>query len=947
MRELSKQMRVVCSSQSGAMLLLAVLLFLSAFSLGANAQSISSEKLEEVTLHLKYFHAFQFAGYYAAKDHGYYQAEGLDVTINEASPDNLAVEATLAGRAQYGVEGSALLNARLSGKPLVVLAAIFQHSPYVIMARRDSGIRTPEDLAGRNIMISGRMGGAQFQAILNKAGISTNEVTITQYNWSIKDIINGTVDATMVYVTDQPNRMREVGIEPFVIHPRYYGIDFYGDCLFTTESEIEEHPLRVEAFRSASLKGWEYAMTHVDEMIDLILALPGTKERGLTAEHLRYEAEQMQALILPNLIKIGHINPVRWRQTADIYVEIGLLDPDYSLKGFIYNAAPVEGNKWHCEFCVSLIVTSFLAIIIFIWALYLRRVVRRKTRDLQESEVLFRALHNATFEGIIFHEKGIIIDCNKAIEKMSGYTAKELIRKDGLILIAEKDRETIKHNIAVGNEKPYEVVGLRKNGEEYPLEIHPQKLIYKGRKIRVVEFKDLSKSKKMEGDLKETEKKLSVLTTNTLDVIWTTDLELNVTYINNAVYKFVGYTPEEFINMTLPERTLPEYITVLQSEAEKLVTNYKDGKLEQKSAEIKQRKKDGTIIDVEVTANLLLDNDGKVIGFQGRSLDITERKEKAKERERLTTAIEQATDTIVITDSKGIIQYVNPAFEKITGYSREEAIGKNPNILQSGEQDKEFYINMWDTIKQGKTWTGCFLNKKKDNTLYTEEATISPVKDVVGNIVNYVAIKTDVTEKLLKEDQLQHAHKLESTGQFAGGIAHDFNNLLMAVMGYIELCNAEVEPDHPVIKWLDQITTTLNKSANTTSQLLAFARKQTITPKELDLNTSIDESLKLIRQMVGENIDLIWMPSVKLWSINMDPGQVDQVLSNLCINASDAIKGAGKIIVETRNITIDSEYCLVHAEATVGDYVMLKVSDNGEGIDEETMKNLFDPFFTT
>jgi ABC-type amino acid transport substrate-binding protein/signal transduction histidine kinase len=210
------------------------------------------------------------------------------------------------------------------------------------------------------------------------------------------------------------------------------------------------------------------------------------------------------------------------------------------------------------------------------------------------------------------------------------------------------------------------------------------------------------------------------------------------------------------------------------------------------------------------------------------------------------------------------------------------------------------------------------------------------------------------------EARLRQAQKMESVGRLAGGVAHDFNNMIMGVMGYAELCRESIAPDHPAREWLDEITREVERSANLTRQLLAFARKQTIAPHVLDLNDAVGNMLKMLRRLIGENIDLTWQPGAELWPVKLDPGQVDQILANLCVNARDAIVlpalpgtpprqtgGTGKVTIETGNVSIDKEYCAEHIEASPGEFVVLAVSDNGCGMGRETLDNIFEPFFTT
>jgi PAS domain S-box-containing protein len=327
--------------------------------------------------------------------------------------------------------------------------------------------------------------------------------------------------------------------------------------------------------------------------------------------------------------------------------------------------------------------------------------------------------------------------------------------------------------------------------------------------------------------------------------------------------------------------------------------------------------------------------------------DTSEKHRAEAERERLMAAIEQSGEMIVITDPEGTIQYVNPAFTSVTGYGRDEAIGQNPRMLKSGEQDPAFYRELWRTLSSGKSWQGTFVNERKDGKTYVEDATISPVCGPDGRIVSYVAVKRDITAQRLMEEQLRQAQKMETVGQLAGGVAHDFNNMLHVIISYVEMALEKVEDGQPLHKYLLEIRRAAQRSAQTTRQLLAFARKQTVSPKVLDLNEAVAGTQKMIRQLIGEDIELAWIPGQDLWKARMDPSQLDQVLANLAVNARDAIGGVGKLTVETGNVSLDQSYCASHAGFLPGEYVLLAVSDDGCGMDKETMSHLFEPFFTT
>ncbi len=355
------------------------------------AGALGAEPLERVVLQLKWRHQFQFAGYYAAVAQGYYREEGLEVELREAEPGRDHVEAVFSGEAQYGVGNSDLLLSRAAGRPVVVLAPIFQHSPLVLVARETDGIGSMQDLHGRPMMMVDSEK-AEILAYFKHEGVNLAGLDVRPHTHRIEDFIEGKIDAMSAYVTDQPFFLREADVPHLSFFPRAGGIDFYGDTLFTTEEQIRRHPAQVRAFLRASLRGWDHALAHPEEIVDLILA-DYTRRHG--REHLLFEADKTAELMHPGLIEVGHNNPGRWRHMADTYAEFGLLPRDFSLKGFLYDPDPKADLRWVYW---TLGVLGVAAVAAWGWILPLRRLNARLRREIAEHAATEEALRRARDE---------------------------------------------------------------------------------------------------------------------------------------------------------------------------------------------------------------------------------------------------------------------------------------------------------------------------------------------------------------------------------------------------------------------------------------------------------------------------------------------------------------------------------------------------------------------
>ncbi len=319
---------------------------------------------------------------------------------------------------------------------------------------------------------------------------------------------------------------------------------------------------------------------------------------------------------------------------------------------------------------------------------------------------------------------------------------------------------------------------------------------------------------------------------------------------------------------------------------------------------------------------------------------LEERTQEVRQREAFNAALfdYNPVETIAV-DSQGRILQWNRACEKARNRSPRK--GDRMYVDYAGCHEKNMREELMLCLSDGKS--RFFPELRYDNQVLSVIIAPFPPETPAGAVIT----TEDMTSRMQLEQRLRQAQKMEAVGQLAGGIAHDFNNMLMGVMGYLDLCREDLEIDHPVRQWLDDIERQCRGSAEMVRRLLGFARKQMITPRLVNLNTIISGMIEMLRRLLGENISLVWQPAANLGPVRIDPRQIDQLLANLCVNARDAIEGAGQITISTANVNLDEAFCATHPGAQPGKYVAISVADNGRGMSEETLKHIYEPFFTT
>ncbi|QBG47661.1 PAS domain S-box protein [Verrucomicrobia bacterium S94] len=538
---------------------------------------------------------------------------------------------------------------------------------------------------------------------------------------------------------------------------------------------------------------------------------------------------------------------------------------------------------------------------------------------------------------------------NTAAEEVTGFPVDELIGKNIMDLAAPECREEMAGRLqrrfeGCGEPGSFYFEMAHRNGSNIVLEIVTTVIRDEAGRLKEIHgiARDATERIRAERELEESRLfQRRIIDTIPARVFWK---DRNCIYMgcNSAFASDAGFaSPDDLVGKsdfemgwaeTDAERYQQDDREVMELELERI--NYEES----------QTRPDGTQYWVSTSKVPIRDVDGQVIGVLGAYQDITRRKLLEEERARLTTAINQSAEAIVIMDLKGFIQYVNPAFEAVTGFARNEAIGKNLAIIKSGKHDDMFYSNIWKTIESGSPWNGRIVNRHKDGSLYTAESAISPVKNPEGKIEHYVVSIRDVSDQVELEQHVRQAQKMDAVGRLAGGVAHDFNNILQSILGFSGILMSELEEGSAQYDDVAEIRAAARRAGELTRQLLTLSRKHNVEYTIQNLNGIVLQNEKMMRRLIGEHIEFVFDLEEGVKTVRADQSQIEQILLNLFINARDAMPEGGRLQVRTYNVLPDAgEAASGHQEG----YVCLEVSDSGHGIREEVRQHLFEPFFTT
>ncbi|MES2013240.1 MAG: EAL domain-containing protein [Pseudomonadota bacterium] len=867
---------------------------------------------EKVRLQLKWFHQFQFAGYYAAIEQGYYAAEGLDVEIKERELNKNFVKQVTSGEAEYGVGDSGLLSQYAQGEPITALAAIFQHNPLVFFSRQDSGIISPHEMIGKRVMTDTvSTNEAPLRLMLSGTGISEKDYHVIPQSNDYNLLVQGKVDVISGYITDEPFFFKEKGVKVNIINPQNYGVDFYGDILFTSKKEVHDHTGRAERFRRASLKGWTYALNHPEELIQIISKKYHSK---LSIEHLRFEAAETRKLILPETIPLGQIEPSRIKMVADAYVNAGFNRPlaESELASFIYNknadglnltdaektwlaAHPVIRVGIDHDFAPYEWVDkdgNYLGLA----ADYMRLLEKKLgvrfeiIKDKSWPDILNMAKHGELdmlscavktpdrLQYLSFTEpykstRAIIIDSgqggfigsldhltNKRVAVEKGYFIQELLQKNypSIRLILANNTQNALNLVLNGKADAYvgdagtanyvikkegllplrfsgqteyssnHSVAFTRNNPELASIINKAMLsipnaetdaifnrwlglrIEQGIKAEtIVKYvvalalllsffgywayrmkREISTRKAAELREQSRSHIMESLATgmplaNLLEVIVKSVEQLHPNMIcsillldNKGKHLVTGAAPSlpSTYNAALNgvrigegvgscgtaaftgKRVIVENISTHPYWAPytALAATCKLGACWSQPIYASTGKVLGTFAIYHHEANSPSKSDIALIEQSARLASIAIERKQAETELKIAATAFQSQEGMIVTDANNVILRVNNAFTRVTGYSAEEAIGKTPQLLSSGRQDKVFFEKMWASINSIGTWEGEIWNRRKSGEIYPEHLTITAVKDMTGMVTNYVAALTDITKSKEASEEIKN-----------------------------------------------------------------------------------------------------------------------------------------------------------------------------------------------
>ena len=572
--------------------------------------------------------------------------------------------------------------------------------------------------------------------------------------------------------------------------------------------------------------------------------------------------------------------------------------------------------------------------------------------QLKEQAERMRGILEVAGDAIVtIDETATIETVNPATEQIFGYSADELLGQNVRILMTEEDQarhdEVLKRYLETGQARimgsPQKLQARRKNGTVLPIDLMVTEVQLSDRRIFTGFIKDITREEQARLSLEATEQRFGAVARATNDVIWELTLETNHLWWSEGLQESFGYSLEEAGHRLewWEERVHPD-------DRERIVSSLKSV-FENREPEWRANYRflcgDGGYAEVRDSAFIIAGEPGQPDRMVGGMKDVTRKRRDRRKLAEQAELLDKARDAIIVTQLDGTVTFWNQGAARVYGWTSSEMLGVP--IFERIHVSKEAWLQETQRLLDSGGWDGQLNHVRKDGEKRKLQSHQTLVRDEDDQPRSILAINTDVTEKIVLEEQLRHAQRLESIGKLTGGVAHDFNNLLTVIMGNAELLNESLD-DNPVLKSFAEMTlSAAHRGAELTNQLLAFARRQTLEPRRVDVFKLVDDMKPMLQRSIPEHVEIDIRPEPSLWHAEIDPAQLESAVLNLALNARDAMAEGGRLSITLRNSVLDEEYAANHPEVDAGQYVEVAVTDNGHGIKPELLRHLFEPFFTT
>ena len=945
----------------------------------ACAFACHAEALEHVTVQLKWKHQFQFAGFYAAQDKGYYREAGLEVSLKEAQPGQDTVQSVADGQAQYGVGNSSLLLARARGLPVVVLADVYQNSAAALLVREDAEGRI-KPWPDSRIMLAPN--NEELAALLyQRDGVRLKQLQLLPHTHNFDDLTAGRIDAMSVYLTDAPFALAHQNLRFRLLTPRSVGLDFYGDNLFTTEQELRAHPARALALRDATLRGWRYAMEHPGEIADLIRArYPERRSR----ESLMYEAQQIAPLLHMNLIELGHINPERWRAIASAYTQLEMLPPHFSLDGFLYQpAAPVP---W-LHYSVAVLAAALL-MLGAVGTLYLRRLrqalsaLRNASADASApltttspaaltppedsadaaTLAAIQAILDAAPSALLMADKqGRVLHANPACCRCFGYDDGGLNARSMEQLIPDAMRSNGQgRELFARAQLPGRVLtALRGDGARFPAMVHLAPARLAGRDLVILSLRDMTQRQRAEEVLQASSARYRLIVQTAAEGIWMIDANDQTCFVNPTMARMLGYDVEHMLGRSLASFMDEEGRALLYDHLQRR----SNGQATQGDARL--FRSDGTALWCMISTTLVSADDGSYAGMLAMITDITARRaaESALRQNsaRLASIFNAVNSGLVMVDSSGQVVERNAAAARMLAAAadgqqlwrgvREDgsAIGPDSHPVQlaliTGEPVRDVVMGL-PQPDGALTWISV-----NAEPIHDEQQRVALVVACLADITSYKRSETalrelnDTLEERVAERtrELDQAKKLaevasQTKGQFLANMSHEIRTPMNGVIGMAYLA-LKTELDPRQRDYLEKIRFAGEHLLGIIDDILDISKIEAGKLEIEHADFALDHVIQTLTTVVApkaasRELELVFDIEADLPPVlRGDPLRLGQVLINYTNNAIK-FSEKGQIDIRVRRVVGDANSCVLRFE----------VADRGIGLTEAEMSRLFQSF---